>query len=169
MAEQVVVCPHCSKTIQGEETTRLVRRGIPRFKWWVAPVNIFFISILYYLLELGINTYYDVSFPWSIWAIVGTWLLYLLGLGLTYRTEDSWILVPVFFTLLSLFLASIDWALSSQITIFIGLSWSFYPIVVIMILLVILPLVTFLGRKQKLPITVLREIVRLEEKELSND
>ncbi len=165
--KKIITCPNCLNQIDPDTPVQVVTRGKPTFKWWVAPLNLIFLSVMLYAIDLAIRDYYPDIFPWSIWAISGIWLMYLLGLALTYRSDDVWIIVPFFFTLLDFFLASIDWYAGAEKTIFLGLSWSFYPIIIITVLFIILPIVTFIGREKKSELTVLEEIIHLEEEQVS--
>lgn len=161
---RIIICPKCDHMIDPRGKTLIVTTGIPRFKWWVAPINIVGLSLLFVLLNIGSSIDSPDPFPWSIWVVVGLWLLYFVGIALKYRPNEAWLIVPIFFGLLSIFLASIDiFSNDERSTIFLGLSWSFYPIVVIMILFVILPIMTFLGKSTKKPVDILREIVEAEE------
>jgi hypothetical protein len=147
-----------------ETPVNIIRKGIPRFKWWVAPLNMIFFSILISFYDLGIRINNPGIFPWSIWAIIGMWLIYFLGVALSHRPHDAWLIIPIFFILLSMFLASIDWAITDESNeILFKLSWSFYPITTILVLFVILPVITFTGRQSKRPLEMLREIIALEE------
>lgn len=166
MTSREIICPNCKYHIDPDTPVYVIRRGAPRFKWWVAPINLIFISIFLYLLDQSIRFLNPHNIPWSIWAISGIWLIYVLGLVLSYRPEEAWMIVPFFFFLLCVFLASIDlYVKTTQEAIFLGLTWSFYPIVTILVLFVILPLVTFAGRKTKHPVEVLQEIIELEDSE----
>jgi hypothetical protein len=127
-----------------------------------------FFSILISFYEVGIRKNNPGIFPWSIWVIIGIWLIYFLGVALTHRPHDAWLIVPIFFVLLCLFLASLDWVIADEADeVFFNLSWSFYPIITILVLFVILPIITFTGRQSKRPIEVLREIIELEEQGLN--
>ena len=161
--KRIITCPNCLNQIDPDTPIQVVTRGKPRFKWWVAPLNLLFLSIMLYFIDNAVRDLYPELFPWSIWAISGIWMMYFLGLALTYRTDDAWIIVPVFFTLLDIFLASIDWYIGSDQVLLLGLSWSFYPIIILTVLFIILPLVTFMGREKKSELTVLEEIIHLEE------
>ncbi|RMG22053.1 MAG: hypothetical protein D6732_26395 [Methanobacteriota archaeon] len=162
--EEILVCPNCGEEISHEQPIHLVRRGLPRFKWWVAPLNLFLLSLLLIFIELGADGGHFDEFQWSFWAVGGIWLLYGIGALLSFRTDDAWILVPLFFIIVAAFLALLDLNIPTQRSnSILGLTWSYYPIVIILIGFVIMPLISFLGRKQKKPVELLREIVTLEE------
>ncbi len=160
------MCPNCGTEISHEKPVHVVKRGLPRFKWWVAPLNLTLISILLILIELGADGGKFDEFQWSFWAVGGLWLVYGLGVMLSFRSEDAWILVPVFFIFVAVFLALLDLNITSSYSMkkqFLGLTWSYYPIVIIIIAFVIMPIISFVGRKQKKPVELLREIVHLED------
>ena len=95
--------------------------------------------------------------------IIGLWLLYFMGVGLKFRVEQAWLILPAFFFLLSILIAAIDVNTSETEAVLFGLSWSFYPILVILIFLVILPIVTFTGKETRPPLEMLKEIIELEK------
>ncbi len=163
--EGIVLCPNCRTEISHHEPVHLVKRGIPRFKWWVSVLNMVFLSTMLVLIEFGADGWQFDEFQWSLWAIGGIWLIYGVGIILSFRPEDTWLLVPFFFILVCGFLALLDLdtrRISSDEPRF-GLTWSYYPIIVILFLFVLMPLVSFMGRKQKKPVEMLREIIHLEE------
>jgi hypothetical protein len=122
-----------------------------------------FLSVMMVLINFGNRQEHPGSIWWSGYVGIGLWLIYLLGAGMKFRSEVAWLIIPAFFFLLSIFIAFIDITTSTTDTILFSLSWSYYPIVVILILLIILPIVTFTGRKQRMPLELLKEIVYLEE------
>ncbi len=162
--EEILVCPNCGTEISHDQPIHLVKRGLPRFKWWVAPLNLLLLSLLLIFIELGSEGGKFGKFQWSFWAVGGLWLLYGIGVLLSFRPDDAWVLVPLFFILVAVFLALLDLSIpTDRSNNIFGLTWSYYPIIVILIVFVIMPLVSFLGRKQKRPVELLKEIVTLEE------
>jgi hypothetical protein len=166
MVEDEVVCPNCHHLIEMNKF-RVIQRAVPRFKWWVAPANLIMISLFLYILDDRIRSLYNTEIPWSLWGIAGLWLLYFSGIALSYRPEESWMIVPIFFSLLSLLLASVDvYTNIRTITFASRLTWSFYPIVTLVTFFVILPIISFIGKKSKHPESILREIISVEEEQL---
>lgn len=160
----IIICPNCDHMIDPYVKTHIVVSGTPRFRWWVAPVNLLVLSALFVLLNIGSAIDSPDPFPWSIWVVAGLWLLYFLGLALKYRPQEAWLIVPMFFGIVSIFIASIDlFTNEGESIIFLGLTWSFYPVVTITTIFVILPIVTFLGKTTKKPVEILKEIVEAEE------
>ena len=164
---EVIFCPNCDTRIENLDQFQFLHQGLPRFQWWVAPLNLLIISSL--LLMYNLNLGGDNVFPWSIWAISGIWLVYGVGTLLTYRPHDAWIIVPVFFGLLSLFLVSIDWASPSTSgkSYILGLTWSYIPVITMMVFLVILPIVTSIGRVTRSAVDQMEEIINIEESQFS--
>ena len=130
----------------------------PRFKWWVAPLNLFFISLLFVSLDYAS----DLGFLWYMWPIYGIWGLFFMGQTLRYRPEEAWLIVPIFFILLCVYLALMDWFSGENTGIFF-FDWAWYPIFTLLVIGVFLPLTTSLGRRKSRPVQLLKELVNYEE------
>ena len=161
--KQIHICPNCDTVIEPGAPVHIVRKGPPRFKTRVSFLNMAFLTAMMVLINFGNRQEHPGSIWWSGYVGIGLWLIYLLGVGMKFRSEVAWLIVPAFFLLLSIFIAFIDVTTSTSETILFNLSWSYYPIVVILILLIILPIVTFTGRKERMPLELLKEIVYLDE------
>ena len=103
MSSEVDRCPTCNHPLKTEREPRI--GAPPRFKWWVAPLNLFFISLLFVSLDYAS----DLGFHWYMWPIYGIWGLFFMGQTLRYRPEEAWLIVPIFFILLCVYLALMDW------------------------------------------------------------
>ncbi len=160
---EVIICPNCEKEINPSEATHVVKRGQSRFNWWVTPVNLFLISIMFLLLELGTNSGSFTSFKWSPWVVAGIWIIYFGALFLTLRIEDSWFYASLIFVGFCVYLALLDLEFPSKQPTVLGLTWSFYPIVIILFLLVLLPVNSYFGQKRKQSVELLKEVIKLEE------
>ncbi len=156
MSSEIPKCPTCNQPL---ETERKLSIGAPpRFRWWVAPLNLFFVSLLFVSLDYAS----DLGFHWYIWPIFGIWGLFIVGQILKYRPEEAWLIVPFFFILLCVYLAMIDWHSGENTGIFY-LDWAWYPIFTLLVLGVLLPLTTALGREKSQPVEILKELVSFEE------
>ena len=162
--KHVHICPKCGEKIDQATPVHLVRKAPPRFKSRVALLNMAFLSLMMVLFDYGYSQDNPNAVPgWSVFVVIGLWLLYLLGFAMKFRSEEAWLIIPAFFFMLSVFIGFIDVTTSDSEPILFSLSWSYYPIVTILIILVILPIITFTGRKQRMPMEMLKEIVYLEE------
>lgn len=161
--KQIHICPNCDTVIEPGAPVHIVRKGPPRFKSRVSFLNMTFLSIMMVLINYGNYQENPDTIWWSGYVGIGLWLIYLLGVGMKFRSEVAWLIIPAFFFLLSIFIAFIDITTSTSDKILFNLSWSYYPIVVILIILIVLPIVTFTGREQRMPLELLKEIVYLEE------
>ncbi|MCY3410032.1 MAG: hypothetical protein INQ03_00205 [Candidatus Heimdallarchaeota archaeon] len=161
--KKVIICPQCGESINPKSPIHVVRKGPIRFKSYVAPINMIFLSLMMVLINVGTVMNNPNGGWWSLFVVIGLWLLYGLGIAMKFRSEEAWLILPFFFLLLSIYLGFIDVTTSDETPILFALSWSFYPIVVILILLVILPIVTFTGRSQRKPLEILKEIIELED------
>lgn len=149
-------CPTCNHLLEPE--TKLSIGSPPRFHRWVAPVNLFFISLLFVSLDFA---FYG-ALTWAIWPIFGVWGLYFMGQALRYRPEEAWLIVPLFFIFLCVYLALIDW-LSGKNEGILFFDWAWYPIFTLLVIGVLLPLTTAIGRERSRPVQLLKELVKFEE------
>ena len=161
--KHIHICPKCGEKIDQAAPVHVVRKGPPRFKSRVALLNMGFLSFMMILFDYGTHQNDPEAIWWSGFVVIGLWLLYFLGFAMKFRSEEAWLIIPAFFFMLSVFIGFIDVTTSTSEPILFNLSWSYYPIVTILIILVILPIITFTGRKQRMPMEMLKEIVYLEE------
>ena len=82
---------------------------IPKYKWWVTPLNILLISI--FLIVIDIVTLPNNSFlliDWAWWPIGGMFFAYIVSFIIFKRPEIAWIVGPILMIGASGLLLAID-------------------------------------------------------------
>ncbi|MCG3219019.1 MAG: hypothetical protein KAR35_08435 [Candidatus Heimdallarchaeota archaeon] len=127
-----------------EEKYVSVARG-RKFKWYVTPANLLltclFIAGIDYVTEPNEAKF---NLDWAVWPIIGIIFLFLAAALLSKRPESFWVMGPLIFIELIIFLYAMDIAYGSNDGIF-GLDWSQIPILFLLIFGFAIPLVSKLG------------------------
>ena len=127
-----------------EEEYLTAARG-RKFKWFVTPLNLLltclFIAGIDYVSEPNDAKY---NLDWAVWPIAGILFLFFAAALLSKRPESFWIMGPLVFIELSIFLFALDKAYGSNEGVF-GLDWAQIPILAFLIFGFAIPLVSKIG------------------------
>ncbi|NHJ87676.1 MAG: hypothetical protein FK734_19600 [Asgard group archaeon] len=138
---------------------------IPRYRWWVTPLNILLICI--FLIIIDIATPPNTSFwriDWAWWPIGGLIFAYLVSFILIKRPSIAWIVGPILMVGTSGLLLAIDLVFPPNDGL-LHTDWAVIPIAALLTFGVLIPIVTKLGRKQEKPILKFRKAVSEMEKQ----
>ncbi|MFW9924767.1 MAG: hypothetical protein ACFFDW_15915 [Candidatus Thorarchaeota archaeon] len=140
---------------------------IPKYKWWVTPLNILFISL--FLVVIDVLTLPNTGFlriDWAWWPIGGLFFAYAVSFILFKRPEIAWIVGPIVMVGTSVLLLAIDYAFGPNNGP-LHLDWAIIPISALLTFGVLIPIVTKFGRKKEKPIDKFRKAV--EEMKSQNE
>ncbi|MHA1912181.1 MAG: hypothetical protein ACTSYA_10845 [Candidatus Kariarchaeaceae archaeon] len=150
-----VICEKCgtilrekiddhSAMVRIEEEYLTAARG-RKFKWFVTPLNLFltcfFIAGIDYVTKPNEARF---NLDWALWPIIGILFLFSAAALLSKRPESFWIMGPLIFIELSVFLFTLDKAYGSNSGVF-DLDWSQIPILTFLIFGFAIPLVSKIG------------------------
>ena len=143
-------------------TQKEEKRNFEKFKWWVTPLNLIVISC--FLVIIDYSTGMPVkTIEWAYWPALGFLLIYLLNIAVVRRPEMAWLVGPIFFILLSIFLLIIDLAYGPNNLIWF-LDWSPIPIGALLTFGTIIPIIVQLGKRKKSPKERIEELERKIQK-----
>ena len=154
-----------SKKEPGEQISIWDR--IPKYKWWVTPLNIFFICI--FLVIIDIVTRPNTAFlriDWAWWPIGGLIFAYVVSFIIFKRPEIAWIVGPILMIGISILLIALDLIFLPNDG-FLRLDWATIPVAALLTFGVLIPIVTKFGRKKEKPIDRFRKAID-EMKEQDN-
>jgi hypothetical protein len=132
---------------------------IPKFKWWVTPLNIFLICVFLVIIDVVTppnNALLNIDWAW--WPIGGLIFAYALSFIIFKRPEIAWIVGPLLMLGTSILLFAIDIVFPPNDG-FLKLDWAVIPITALLTFGVLIPIVTKFGRKKEKPIDKFRKAV----------
>ncbi len=150
---------------------RTVWDRIPKFKWWVTPLNILLICL--FLIVIDIVTLPNTAplrIDWAWWPVGGLFFAYLVSFIVIKRPEIAWIVGPILMIGTSGLLLALDLVFPPNDG-FLHLDWAVIPIAALLTFGVLIPIVTKFGRKKEKPIDKFRKaLAEMDEqdKKLSN-
>ena len=132
---------------------------IPKFKWWVTPLNIFLICVFLVIIDVVTrpNTAL-LNIDWAWWPIGGLIFTYALSFIIFKRPEIAWIVGPLLMLGTSVLLFAIDIVFPPNDG-FLKLDWAIIPIAALLTFGVLIPVITKFGRKKEKPIDKFRKAV----------
>ena len=141
---------------------------IPKYKWWVTPLNILFICI--FLVIIDIVTRPNTAFlriDWAWWPIGGLIFAYVVSFIIFKRPEIAWIVGPILMIGISILLITLDLIFLPNDG-FLRLDWATIPVAALLTFGVLIPIVTKFGRKKEKPIDRFRKTIdEMKEQESS--
>ena len=148
-------------------TKRTLWDRIPKYKWWVTPLNILFICIFLFIIDLVTlpNTSF-INIDWAWWPIGGLVFAYLVSFILFKRPEIAWIVGPILMVGTSILLLAIDYAFGPNDG-FLKLDWAIIPVTALFTFGVLIPIITKFGRKKEKPLERFREAIAEMKKQES--
>ena len=157
------------------ETKRTFWDRIPKYKWWVTPLNIFLISVFLIIIDVVTkpNTAW-IRVDWAWWAVGGLFFVYLVSFIIFKRPAIAWIVGPILMIGASCLLLAIDLVFppnDGQLGMeWIRLDWAFIPIAALLTFGVLIPIATKFGRKKEKPIEKFKkEIAEMQKQDVSLD
>ncbi len=147
------------ETIEGSSRRRTLWDRIPKFKWWVTPLNI--VLICKFSLVIDIVTLPNTSFlsiDWAWWPTGRLIFASVVSFIIFKRTEIAWIIGPILMVGTSVLLLALDLAFPSNNGL-LKLDWATIPIAALLTFGVLIPIVTKFGRKKDKPIDKFRKAV----------
>jgi hypothetical protein len=138
---------------------------IPKYKWWVTPLNIFLISAFLIIIDVVTppNTAW-IRIDWAWWAVGGLFFAYLVSFIIFKRPAIAWIVGPILMVGASGLLLALDLVLSPNDGPS-GLNWSIIPIAALLTFGVLIPIVTKFGRRKEKPIEKFKKAIAEMEKQ----
>ncbi len=169
------------KTTQEKESNNLQTKRtfwdrIPKYKWWVTPLNIFLISVFLIIIDVVTlpNTAW-IRVDWAWWAVGGLFFAYLVSFIIFKRPAIAWIVGPILMIGASGLLLAIDLVFppnDGQLGMeWIRLDWAIIPITALLTFGVLIPIVTKFGRKKEKPIEKFKKAIaemRKQDESLDN-
>ncbi|NHJ49092.1 MAG: hypothetical protein FK733_14995 [Asgard group archaeon] len=153
------------KDPEGFESKRSFWDRIPKYKWWVTPLNILLICI--FLVVIDIVTPPNTAFwriDWAWWPIGGLFFAYIVSFIIFRRPAIAWVVGPILMVGTSILLLVIDLVFPPNDGL-IGLDWATIPIAALLIFGVLIPIITKFGRKKEKPIDRFRKAIAEAEKD----
>ncbi len=151
----------------GSETLKSKRSfwdRIPKYKWWVTPLNILFICI--FLVVIDIVTLPNTAplwIDWAWWPIGGLIFAYVVSFIIIKRPAIAWIVGPILMVGGSGLLLAIDLIFPPNAGL-LHLDWALIPISALLTFGILIPIVTKFGRKKEKPIERFRkELVEMKK------
>ncbi|NHK32959.1 MAG: hypothetical protein FK730_16550 [Asgard group archaeon] len=138
---------------------------IPKYKWWVTPLNIILISLFLIIVDIVTkpNTAF-INIDWAWWPIGGLLLLYLISFIISKRPTLAWIVGPILMIITSILLLVID-LINPPNDGLLRLDWATIPIAALLIFGILIPIITKFGRKKEKPIDRFRKALADMEKQ----
>ncbi|MBD3189819.1 MAG: hypothetical protein GF308_04205 [Candidatus Heimdallarchaeota archaeon] len=163
-----------SKAVGQKEEEENLQEGsfwdrIPKYHWWVTPVNLLVISLFLFIIDLVTppNTHF-LRIDWAWWPIGGLFFAYAVSFIIFKRPAIAWIIGPIMMVGVSGMLLAIDLVFGPNNGL-IGLDWATIPIAALLAFGVFIPIITKLGRKKKKPTEKFRRAVaQLQKRETQN-
>ncbi|TFF84410.1 hypothetical protein EU523_01685 [Candidatus Heimdallarchaeota archaeon] len=142
---------------------------IPRYRWWVTPLNILLISL--FLITIDILTKPNNNWTridWAYWPIIGLFFVYAVSFIFFRRPEIAWIIGPILMIGVSCLLLAIDYAVEPNDGL-LHLDWAIIPVAALLTFGVLIPIITKLGRKKDKPIDKFHKaLAELKQEEQRN-
>lgn len=141
---------------------------IPKYKWWVTPLNILIVCIFLVIIDLATlpNTAF-LHIDWAWWPIGGLIFAYLVSFIIFKRPEIAWIIGPILMVGTSVLLLALDLVFPPNDG-FLRLDWALIPIAALLTFGVLIPIITKFGRKKEKPIDKFRKaIAELKDQEMT--
>ena len=177
---EMVICPHCKKPVvfdeivlqeesqieadmEGFQSSILEYPKEKQFKWWVTPLNVLFICL--FIIGIDMSTGPTIGWTgidWAFWPVIGIIGFFLIAWVLARRPESFWIMGPLSFVLVSLFLFAIDKTYGEN-SGFLGLDWAQIPILALLTFGFIIPVISKLGYKSLSPEQKFESLIREEK------
>jgi hypothetical protein len=153
--------------VQGDlESKQTLWDRIPKYRWWVTPLNIILISL--FLIVVDIVTKPNtaaLNIDWAWWPVGGMVLLYLISFIVSKRPAIAWIIGPILMFGTSILLLVID-LINPPNDGLLRLDWATIPITALLIFGILIPILTKFGRKIEKPIDRFRKaLAEIEEQE----
>ena len=130
---------------------------IPKYKWWVTPLNILFICI--FLVVIDIVTLPNTApllIDWAWWPIGGLIFAYVVSFIIIKRPAIAWIVGPILMLGASGLLLAIDLIFPPNAGP-LHLDWALIPISALLTFGILIPIITKFGRKKEKPIERFRQ------------
>jgi hypothetical protein len=139
------------------QTKRTFWDRIPKYKWWVTPLNILFISSFLIIIDVVTppNTAW-ARIDWAWWAVGGLFFAYIVSFIIFKRPAIAWIVGPTLMVGASGLLLAIDLVFPPNDGP-LGMDWAIIPIAALLTFGVLIPIVTKFGRKKEKPIERFRK------------
>ncbi len=141
------------------KTKRTFWDRIPKYKWWVTPLNIFLISAFLIIIDVVTlpNTAW-LRIDWAWWAVGGLFFAYIVSFIIFKRPAIAWIVGPILMVGASGLLLAIDLVFPPNDGP-LGMDWALIPIAALLTFGVLIPIVTKFGRKKEKPIEKFRKAI----------
>jgi len=143
---------------------------IPKYKWWVTPLNIFLISVFLIIIDVVTlpNTAW-IRVDWAWWAVGGLFFAYLVSFIIFKRPAIAWIVGPILMIGASGLLLAIDLVFPPNDGP-LGMDWAIIPITALLTFGVLIPIVTKFGRRKEKPIEKFKKaIADMQQQDESSD
>ena len=130
---------------------------IPKYKWWVTPLNILFICI--FLVVIDIVTLPNTAplwIDWAWWPIGGLIFSFVVGFIIIKRPAIAWIVGPILMLGASGLLLAMDLVFPPNSGL-LHLDWALIPISALLTFGILIPIITKFGRKKEKPIERFRK------------
>ena len=142
---------------------------IPKYKWWVTPLNILFICIFLVIIDIiTLPNTAPLLIDWAWWPIGGLLFAYVVSFIIIKRPAIAWIVGPILMLGTSGLLLALDLIFPPN-TGSLHLDWALIPIAALLTFGFLIPIVTKFGRKKEKPIERFRkeldEMKKQEEEE----
>ncbi len=130
---------------------------IPKYKWWVTPLNITLISLFLIIIDVvtAPNTAW-ARIDWAWWAVGGLYFAYAVSFILLKRPAIAWVVGPILMVGTSILLLAIDLVFPPNDGP-LHMDWALIPIAALLTFGVLIPIVTKFGRKKEKPIEQFRK------------
>ena len=140
---------------------------IPKYKWWVTPLNILLICIFLAVIDVVTPPNTAVlNIDWAWWPIGGLIFAYAVSFILFKRPEIAWIVGPLMMLGTSILLLALDYVFPPNAGL-LKLDWAIIPISALLTFGVLIPIITKFGRKKEKPIDKFRKAVEeMKQQEL---
>jgi len=165
-----VILHATQETTKGKESNNLRAKRtfwdrIPKYKWWVTPLNIFLISL--FLIIIDVVTLPNTAWlrvDWAWWAVGGLFFAYLVSFIIFKRPAIAWIVGPILMIGASGLLLAIDLVFPPNDGP-LGMDWAIIPITALLTFGVLIPIVTIFGRKKEKPIEKFKKAIAEMQKQ----
>ncbi|MBN1329465.1 MAG: hypothetical protein JXA54_08325 [Candidatus Heimdallarchaeota archaeon] len=138
---------------------RTIWDRIPKYKWWVTPLNILLICL--FLVVIDIFTLPNTAphrIDWAWWPVGGLIFAYVVSFIVFKRTEIAWIIGPILMIGTSGLLLALDLVFPPNDGL-LHLDWAIIPIAALLTFGVFIPIITKFGRKKEKPIEKFRKAI----------
>lgn len=148
------------------QTKRTFWDRIPKYKWWVTPLNFFLISAFLIIIDVVTppNTAW-IRVDWAWWAVGGLFFAYIVSFIILKRPAIAWIVGPILMVGASGLLLAIDLVFPPNDGP-LNMDWAIIPITALLTFGVLIPIVTKFGRKKEKPIEKFKkEIAEMQKQD----